>query len=253
MQATNVALILAAGNGSRLRGVSGAVPKPLVQVEGRPLLEHVILGSQVAGIDRFVIVVGYGSSAIQSWLMNRRFPGAQIEIVENHEYFKPNGVSALKAQRSINEPFLLLMSDHLFDPQTAADLLLEPLEGDSTILAVDYKLHSIFDMDDATKVLCRGKYIHNIGKNLIRYNAVDTGMFLCTPALFSALEQSMVNGSCSLSDGMRLLAADRRLHTFDIGDGFWQDVDTPDTLEYANSVLHYRYAANRMVPEAVHV
>jgi choline kinase len=253
MQATNVALILAAGNGSRLKEVSGSIPKPLVRVDGRPLLEHVILGLQVAGVDRFVVVIGHGGAAIQSWLMNRQFPGAQIELIENLEYFKPNGVSALKARHAINQPFLLLMADHLFDPQTATDLLHEPIQSGTTILAVDYKLHSIFDMDDATKVSCHGKYISHIGKDLIRYNAVDTGMFLCTPALFSALEQSMVNGSCSLSDGMRLLAAYRRLHAFDIGDAFWQDVDTPDALEYANALLQHRYATTRVVTEAVHV
>lgn len=253
MQTTNTALILAAGNGSRLKGVSGAVPKPLVRVEGRPLLEHVILGSQVAGIDRFVIVVGYGASAIQSWLVNRRFPGAQIEIIENPEYQRPNGNSALKARRAINKPFLLMMADHLFDPQTASNLLHEPIESDTTILAVDYKLHSIFDMDDATKVFCRGTYINNIGKDLIRYNAVDTGMFLCTPSLFSALEESTIDGSCSLSDGMRYLAAYRRLRAFDIGDAFWQDVDTPDTLDYANAMLEHRYAVRPVETEAAHV
>ena len=253
MQTSNVALILAAGNGSRLKNVSGSLPKPLVRVDGRPLLEHIILGSQIAGIERFVIVLGYGGHEIRSWLRGRRFPGAQIEFVENLEYSKPNGISALKARAIIDEPFLLLMADHLFDPQTAADLLAQPLESDATILAVDYKLRSIFDMDDATKVACRGRHIIDIGKNLVRYDAVDTGMFLCSPALFSALEQSMVDGSCSLSDGMRILAAKRKFYAFDIGDAVWQDVDTPEALTYASDVLLERSRVNRVVTEAAHV
>lgn len=235
MQGTDTALILAAGNGCRLKNVSGCLPKPLVRVQGKPLLEHVILSSQVAGIDKFVIVVGQAGDAIRSWVLDRGFPGAKFQFVKNPDYMLANGVSALKARDYIDRPFLLLMSDHLFDPFTAAKLLCQPIKPGETILVVDYKLDSIFDMDDATKVQCRGDYIVNIGKDLSRYNAVDTGMFLCTPGLFYALERSMMNNNCSLSDGMRFLAACRKLRSFDIGDATWQDVDTPEALHYATN------------------
>ncbi len=237
MLTASVALILAAGNGSRLRNVSGALPKPLVPVNGQPLLEHVILGACEAGIERFVVVVGYRGEAIRSWVSRRHFNRMQIDIVENPDYHKSNGVSVLKARDVIAEPFLLLMSDHIFEPDTAAALLRQPLQADGAILAVDRKLDCIFDMDDATKVRCAGGYIVDIGKQLARYDAVDTGMFVCTPAVFSALEEAMVNGDCSLSDGMRMLAASRKLRAFDIGDAMWQDVDTPEMLDYGSHVF----------------
>ena len=50
-------LILAAGNGRRIRGVSGNNPKPLVQVHDIPLLEHVLVSAQHAGIESFVVGV----------------------------------------------------------------------------------------------------------------------------------------------------------------------------------------------------
>jgi NDP-sugar pyrophosphorylase family protein len=59
MTNAKLALILAAGNGSRLASCSGELPKPLVQLHGKPLLEHVISGAREAGIERFVIVLGY--------------------------------------------------------------------------------------------------------------------------------------------------------------------------------------------------
>jgi NDP-sugar pyrophosphorylase family protein len=52
-------LILAAGSGSRIASLSGNAPKPLVCLSGAPLLEHILLSSQAAGIEKFVIVVGY--------------------------------------------------------------------------------------------------------------------------------------------------------------------------------------------------
>jgi NDP-sugar pyrophosphorylase family protein len=57
-------LILAAGNGTRLRPVSGGLPKPLVHFRGKPILEHVIVRARKAGIEKFVIVVGYRSDRI---------------------------------------------------------------------------------------------------------------------------------------------------------------------------------------------
>ena len=250
---TNVALILAAGNGSRLKNVSGTLPKPLVPFNGRPLLEHVLLGAHDAGIDRFVIVVGYRGDLIRSWVANRQFRGMRIDFVENSEYNKSNGVSVLRGGEMIYENFLLMMSDHVFESETAAALLRVPVENGGTILAVDRKLESIFDMDDATKVRCIGDYIIDIGKELIRYDAVDTGMFLCTPAIFTALEQASVNGNCSLSDGMRLLAAKRKLRAFDVGDAIWQDVDTPEALSFGTNIFGDSYEPNQVLIEAARV
>ncbi len=250
---TNVALILAAGNGSRLRNVSGTLPKPLVQVNGRPLLEHILLGARDAGVERFVIVVGYRGDVIRSWVAARHFPGMRIDFVENAEYNKSNGISVLRGGEAIYQNFLLLMSDHIFESETAAALLRQRVEEDGTILAVDRKLESIFDMDDATKVRCIGDYITDIGKEIARYDAVDTGMFLCTPAIFSALEQATVKGNCSLSDGMRVLAAKRKLRAFDIGDALWQDVDTPEALAFGSNTFGEANEPNQVLIEGTRV
>lgn len=251
MPSTNVAVILAAGNGSRLRTVAGSLPKPLVAFNGKPLLEHVLLGARDAGIERFVIVVGYRGDAIRSWVTDRRFPGMRIDFVENPDYNKANGVSLLKARHLLTGPFLLLMADHIFESETAAALLRQRVQNDGTILAVDHKLGSIFDMDDATKVRCIDNYIIDIGKQLTRFDAVDTGMFLCTPAIFSALEQGTTNGNCSLSDGMRILAANRKLRAFDIGDGIWQDVDTPEALTYGSNIIFEPFQTSPVPAEGV--
>jgi 1L-myo-inositol 1-phosphate cytidylyltransferase len=250
---TNIALILAAGNGSRLRNVSGTLPKPLVPFNGRPLLEHILLGARDAGIERFVIVVGYRGDTIRSWVASRHFRGMRIDFVENSEYNKSNGISVLRGGDAIYQNFLLLMSDHIFESETAAALLGQRVEDDGTILAVDRKLESIFDMDDATKVRCSGDYIIDIGKEILLYNAVDTGMFLCTPAIFSVLEQATLNGNCSLSDGMRVLAAKRRLRAFDIGNALWQDVDTPEALAFGSNTFGEAYEPNQLLIEGARV
>jgi choline kinase len=152
--------------------------------------------------------------------------------VLNPEYHKSNGVSALKARNAIHENFLLLMADHLFEPQTARLMARQQLSPGEVILGVDPNIDRIFDIDDATKVRRRGDRIVDIGKEIVDYDAIDTGMFLCTPTLFDDLDRATKEGNCSLSDGMRLLARGRRLRALEI-DAPWHDLDTPEALAHA--------------------
>jgi 1L-myo-inositol 1-phosphate cytidylyltransferase len=246
-------LILAARNGSRIASLSGGVPKPLVPLCGAPLLEHVILSSQQAGISRFVIVVGYRADLIRRWFAARSPEGISVTWIENLEYHKANGVSALAAKEEFHNKFLLLMSDHLFEPKTAKALSHEPLSDDEVILAVDYKIDRVFDLDDATKVQCNGNHIVGIGKDLACYNALDTGLFLCSPSLFDRLESAKKDGNCSLSDGMRQLGREQKLRAFDIGDAHWQDVDTPEALAYAENIFDRDFYENPLAERLLHV
>ena len=242
MQTAKLALILAAGNGSRIASRSGEGPKPLVTLNGKTLLEHVMTGARDAGIERFVIVVGYRGQAIKEWYVSHPLPGVQVTWVENPDYRKDNGISVLCTSKVIHENFLLLMADHVFETETARSLLQHPLGKEEVILAVDRNLGDIFDIDDATKVRLEQDRIVEIGKALRNYNALDTGMFLCSEALFGWLELAAVNGNCSLSDGLRLMAADGKFKGSDIGDAHWQDVDTPAALDYVTQIFSSAFA-----------
>ena len=237
MAAVKECLILAAGNGSRIASLSGSAPKPLVPLFGAPLLEHIVLSSRAAGIEKFVIVVGYRADAIRRWLAKRPLGDISVTLIENPEYHKANGVSALAAREVLKNPFLLLMADHIFEPKTARALLRQPIADGEVILGVDRNINRIFDLEDATKVKVQGKHIVAIGKDLVDFDALDTGMFLCGPALFERLESAKKDGNCSLSDGMRRLAQERKLRAFDVGDGRWQDVDTPEAFAYTERIF----------------
>jgi len=250
---TNVAVILAAGLGSRLNSVSGFLPKPLVRFEGIPLLEHVMSGAKQAGIERFVIVIGHQGNMVRRWFAGSSLRSTPVTWVENCEYHKSNGISLLKARQAVQRPFLLLMSDHIFEPNSAECLLRQPLATNETILGVDHKLDCIFDLDDATKVVRMGDYIISIGKDLKVYDAVDTGMFLCTPAVFDALDAVIKDGNCSLSDGMQYLARNRKLRAYDIEDAIWQDIDTPEMLDFAQVQLSPHYSHLPRVEEVASV
>ncbi|HXJ07552.1 MAG TPA: NTP transferase domain-containing protein [Candidatus Acidoferrum sp.] len=98
MTTINECLILAAGNGSRIASVSGGIPKPLVPLRGILLLENVMTSCQEAGITRFVMVVRYGADLIRRWLAKRPVDGISVTLIENPDYHKADGVSALAAK-----------------------------------------------------------------------------------------------------------------------------------------------------------
>jgi NDP-sugar pyrophosphorylase family protein len=79
-------LILAAGNGSRMRSVSGPRPKPLMEFRGSPILEQVVRRASRAGIERFTITVGYRSDLIRQWFARCRLDDISVRIVENRDY-----------------------------------------------------------------------------------------------------------------------------------------------------------------------
>ena len=92
------AVLLAAGEGSRLRG--SAASKPLCPVAGRPLIDHALTGLAEAGITRAVVVLGYRADAIEAHLAARAWPLA-VETVRTPDHRQPNGVSVLAARPAL--------------------------------------------------------------------------------------------------------------------------------------------------------
>jgi choline kinase/phosphatidylglycerophosphate synthase len=231
------AVIIAAGMGSRLNGSGGNLPKPLVKVAGVGLLKRTILAARRAGITEFVIVIGYRGEEIKEAISRDSQIDVHIDWVENAEWEKGNGLSVLKARPHVNEPFLLMMSDHLFEPQVLAKLRHHQVAQGEAVLCVDYALDGIHDMDDATKVFLEGDRILQIGKELDKFNAVDTGIFVCSSSLFDGLDVSLASGDESLSGGVRVLADRGNMRAVSIDGMFWLDVDTPEALKHAERSL----------------
>jgi 1L-myo-inositol 1-phosphate cytidylyltransferase len=239
MTAISDAVILMAGSGSRLRGSDETFLKPFVPVLGRPLICYTIDALIHAGIKKASFIVGYQSTRMIEEI--KKLIPSTIEpcFIENCDWPKQNGVSLLTAANQVTSPFLLTMSDHLFD-RSIVDLLVRDAVLDQLNVAIDRKLDSIFDVDDAMKVQTRGDRILQIGKDLTRYDAIDTGLFVCPLEIFDYLERVKRDGDCSLADGVRSMASDGKARAVDIGDAWWQDIDTPEMLVCAETQLRSR-------------
>ena len=232
-------VVLAAGFGSRLQSDTGPSLKPLTEVGGVPLLLRTFRSLEAAGCSRIVVVVGHGADEVRA---AAEAMAAQIEAevvtVENPRYDLSNGVSVLAARPEAPGAFVLTMADHVFGDEAMRRAAGHhpPLNG--ATLLVDYDIDGVFDLDDATKVLERDGHIVSIGKQIADYNCIDTGLFVCTPALMDALQRVYdARGDASLSDGVQTLAREGRMDVLDIGGAFWQDVDTPEMLAEAERRL----------------
>jgi 1L-myo-inositol 1-phosphate cytidylyltransferase len=230
-------VIIAAGHGSRLRSLSAS--KPLALLNGIPLLERVIRAAAEGGASDFTIVTGYRAGEVEAFVADAAGRlGLSARCRRTEDWDRPNGFSVATGAEGIGEPFLLLMSDHLFDPSILRDLSLA--DGAALTLAVD-RDHGRpdIDLEDATRVLVgEDGAIRKIGKMLEPYNAIDTGLFMATPDLREAiLKDADAGGVGSLSDGVRSLAAEGRAFTMEIGGRWWIDVDDPAAFALAEQKL----------------
>lgn len=236
MDAMERCLIIAAGMGSRL--ASRGEIKPLVEVNEKPLIHHVMDALAAAGIHDFTFVLGCQADRIGPRVMDHaRKQGLEARILINEGWQRANGVSVLRAEATFTEPFVLTMCDHLYPPELVSALLAYGMDDCALRLAVDRRLsgNPLVDLDDVTRVRTQGDRIVDIGKNLTVYDAFDTGVFSVSPELFGALHRSIERGDESLSGGVRQLAAAGRAAVADIGSVNWLDVDDEAALAKAEA------------------
>lgn len=230
------AVVLMAGSGSRLRTAGSNLPKPLIQIAGRAVFSYTIDALEKAGIKTVHIVTGSNADALLDGLKPLMPDGMKLNPIHNPEWQKQNGISLLAAANHLPSPFLLTMGDHLFD-SAIVDLAIRKADPNYVNLAVDRKLDAIFDIADAMKAKTNADLVVEIGKDLVDYDAIDTGLFVCCPEIFQYLEQSKRNDDCSLADGVRAMARDGKVRAIDIDDAWWQDIDTPEMLAQAEKIL----------------
>ena len=232
-------LIIAAGQGTRLRSI--AASKPLAQVGGAPLIEHVVRSAAAGGATGFVVVTGYEPEPLEAFLAELAGrSGLSIETVRNEDWARPNGVSVLAAEPRLGSEFILLMSDHLFDPSILSDMIAADRHGAALTLGADHAIDNPrLDLDDATKIeLGEAGRIRRIGKTLEHYDAIDTGIFIATGELLEALSASLAaGGTGSLSEGVQALADSGRAFTRDIEGRWWLDVDDEAAFAKAEAAL----------------
>jgi len=233
------AVIIAAGMGTRMENIGENMPKCLIPIAGRTIIEWIIRSLKKSRIDEIVVVVGYMADSIIMKLDALDETDLKFSYIHNELFEKPNGVSALLGIREAlkkNQRCLLMMSDHLIEPFIIEKAI--AIISDNSFLMVDPSIDSVFDIDDATKVSINCGRPIAIGKNIRKYEAVDVGVFSCNEDMLSGLESTQSRGLFSLTDAVKNLIEEDKFEVISIPDGSkWIDIDTPRAAAFAESMI----------------
>lgn len=229
------AMVLAAGLGTRMRPLTDKVPKPLIAVSGRPLLDHVLDRLAQAGVEEAVVNVHHHAGQIERHLAERAGP-PRITISDERDALLETGGGVRRALPLLgSEPFLTINSDTIwaegaqpnlkrlmegFDPDTMDALLLVA----PAALSVGYDGLGDFRMDPD------GRLVRRVERQVVPF--VFAGASIFKPTLFQDEPQERF----SLNRIFDKALAAGRLYGLRL-DGVWMHVGTPDAIALAEDAL----------------
>ena len=231
------AMIMAAGLGKRMRPLTATRPKPLIEVNGKALLDHVLEKLREAGVKKVVVNVHYLADALEAHLKSRDH-GLEIVISDERDVLMETGGGLIKAEPLIDsDPFLALNSDNLWIDGPADTLKLLASQWDDTKMdallllvpqasALNHKGIGDFHMDRAGRIRRREKShvapfvftgIQIMSKRLLR-DAPD-GPFSTNILWNRAIEEGRCFGA--------------------VHQGLWFDVGTPQSIQLTETALEH--------------
>ena len=240
------AIILAAGKGTRMRELTQELPKPMLRVQGKPILEHIVEGVIQAGIRDIFIITGWHAEVIEDYFGDGKKWGVHIEygrqVVQDGTGKAPEVAKAFAGDSS----FLLTYGDILVRPETYANMVRRFEEGDfAGVITVtpgeDVTKGAINFFDDQfclTRLvekpsLAQVEQMRQEGwlkpGQIAWYNA---GIYIFRPSLyeFTARLQKSPRGEYELTEAVgNMVAAGLKLAGLEIA-GRWVDVRDPEVL-----------------------
>lgn len=240
------AVILAAGKGTRMKELTNELPKPMLPVQGKPILEHILEGLRSVGIRDFCLVTGWKREVIERHFGDGSRWGVSIRFVEQKVQDGTGKAPELAKGFVGGEPFLLTYGDILVKPETYAQMLRRWTEGDfSGLLTVtageDVTKGAINFFDDQ---FCLKRLIEKPSRAQVEelraggwfkpgdpawYNA---GIYLFKPMVFeyTARLQKSPRNEYELTDAIiAMVETGHRIAGLKI-EGRWVDVRDPGTL-----------------------
>lgn len=223
------AIILAAGKGTRLRPYTHMAPKPLLRVQGKPILTHII-DTLPNVIDEIILVIGYKGDMIRSYFGDM-YNGKKISYIEQAEQ-RGTGHAAFLAQPFLDkgERFLFMYADDLQDPYSIEILLTYPY-GMLVKEVSDPTSFGVVLVDRKNRVLEIEEKPEYPKSNL-----VNIGVYVLDTQIFDYPPELSSSGEYYLTDMVTMFAKDHPMYA--IPTAFWHPIGYPKDLEIAEQVLN---------------
>src|SRR5256714_11628540 len=240
---SNKAVLLAAGRGTRMRQLTADLPKPMVEVRGKPVLQYIVEGLRDAGTRNFLIVVGYRAEVVRNFFGDGSRYKIDIQYVTQATQDGTGRVVELAKNFAANSPFVLAYGDILIDPanyQRVVDLaddveaLISVTRGEDVSKGGAVFVNERMELVDLREKSKPGE------PTSPWYNA---GLYAFRPSIFhfTAKLKPSPRGEYELTDAIRELAqsgrkvrAGRAVKALELT-GEWADVRDPETLARLNA------------------
>jgi len=233
------AVVLCAGRGIRLLPYTQEVPKCLLKVGPKTLLEYIIESFTAAGIEEIWLVTGFQEEKIKTLVNVRAYP--HIKTVTNPYYLKTNTAFSLNlALKHMDDDFILINGDVIFDPRILFDLL---NYGKKNCVVVD---NSIKLDKEEVKVIAQNGFISRIGKALepseckgeaIGINKISRDTILPLSKEFDLLEQKGEKNHF-FEKGFDILAHKSCPFGILLTNKPWTEIDTQEDFDYAKKEIY---------------
>ena len=235
MNQVKKAMLLAAGRGTRMRELTLDVPKPMIPVRGKPILQHIVEGLRDAGITDVLIVVGYRAEVVRDFFKDGSAFGVRVSYVEQVVQDGTGRVVELGREFCGGDPFILSYGDILTDPANYVSLAAMGSE------------EAVITVKRATELSAGGAVFVNEQMEMTDlkekpkpeeahtpwYNA---GIYRFGPSIFThtAALQPSPRGEYELTDAIRALAQSGNVVKALELTGEWADVRDPEVLSELN-------------------
>jgi dTDP-glucose pyrophosphorylase len=231
------AVLLAAGRGTRMRELTNDVPKPMLRVHGKPVLQHIVEGMRAAGVTDFLIIVGWRGDVVREHFSDGSAFGVRIDYTTQVVQDGTGKVVELARGFCAAEPFVLSYGDILVDAANYATLVSPPDDVEAIISVKRNEdvskggavfVNDRFEMTDLREKPQPGEPTspwYNAGIYAFRASIFD----------FTSKLQRSPRGEFELTDAIRDLAlSGRTVQAFELA-GEWADVRDPEVLAHLNS------------------
>ena len=230
------AVVLAAGRGTRMRELTAEVPKPMIELRGKPVLQHIIEGLRDAGISELLVVVGYRADAVRNFFGDGSGDNVAIQYATQTVQDGTGRVVDLSRDFVGDRPFVLSYGDILVDPvnyNRVADLP-DKVEAIITVIrGEDVSKGGAVFLNERMELLDLREKSQRDEPTSPWYNA---GLYAFRPSIFefTAKLQPSPRGEYELTDAIRDLAqSGKKVQAVELI-GEWADVRDPEILAKLN-------------------
>lgn len=240
----HIGVILAAGIGSRLRPITNRLPKCMVEVAGKPILEYQIDAYRKAGIDEIIIITGYEGEVIENFC--RHIKGIKIKIIENKDYETTNNMYSfyLAKDEIRSRPFILNNADLVISDVVVEMLINSKYESaiavDTTIFTEESMKVSVSvngEITDISKTMLEGDSF-GCSIDFYKFSERDSVRFL-------RVVKSIIQNEKNLKDWTEVAlqkafkSGELKFYPVDIGGERWVEVDNYDDLYMADRIYSH--------------